>query len=124
MEKFKTKKEAQEKFEEKGIEFPKYKSGANEGKIKGTLDSLTKIYSDAVAELEPKVEEEVVTPAPVVETEDKPEVVEAIEEVTEEVIEEESKEEVAEVEVKVTPVKPKFHRGQPKRFNPMSFTKF
>jgi len=48
MEKFKSKKEAQKAFEQNNIEYPKFISGANKGKIKGSLDSLTNIYHSAI----------------------------------------------------------------------------
>lgn len=120
MEKFKSQEEAQKAFEKEGFEYPKYKSGAKKGKIKGSLDSLTKMFLDAMKEKAPKVEEEVQ-----VETK--------AEEVTVEVetLIEESKEEKADtveetvvVEEKEVPSKPIFHREKPKRFNPMSFKKY
>jgi hypothetical protein len=48
MEKFKSKKQAQEAFEKEGIEYPTFASGTNKGKIKGTLDELTNLYNDAL----------------------------------------------------------------------------
>lgn len=130
MEKFKSLKEAQEAFEKEGFEYPTYKSGAKEGQIKGSLDSLTKMFIDAMAEKNPKVEEsaevESVPEEPKAEVEETTESpAEVVAEEVEETTEEESSEEVEETEEENSvPSKPKFHRPIPKRFNPMSFKKY
>ena len=113
MENFTSKEEAQKAFEEKGIEYPKYASGDNEGKIKGNLDALTKIYSDAVVLIVEKEVEKDIPSDPAVE-------IEKEEETTDKVVETETDDEEA---VESPKKKPKFHRGRPKRFNPMNFKK-
>ena len=134
MEKFKSLKEAQEAFEKEGFEYPTYKSGAKKGHIKGTLDSLTKMFIDAMAEKKSTVEEtpeaEVAAEEPTDKTsaETKDETESPAEAVEEEVVSEESAEESEESseesEEAEEATKPKFHRPIPKKFNPMSFKKY
>lgn len=117
---FKTKKEAQKAFDEAGIDYPKYDSGVNEGKIKGTLNTLSKIYSDAIADSEQEVEKD--TPEVPSEVLDKPQEEETAEDTEDS--EEDSEEKVTE-KAEVTKQKPKFKRNKTvKRFNPMLFRKF
>ncbi len=98
MEKFKSLEEAQKAFEEKGFGFEVYKSGANKGTIKGSLSSLTKMYSEALKLIgeEPTPKKEAV----------KKKVKKAVEKK-----EEEKPQEVV------------FHRGKPKKFNSFLFRK-
>ena len=112
MEKFKSKEEAQKAFEKEGLEYPKYSSGAQKGKIKGTLDSLFALYLKGLDDKKsnaPKVEEVLA-----------PEVSPQFSEETSEEEVEEVKEEKAEEKDPIAQ-KPKFHRGKPKKFNFMSF---
>lgn len=114
MEQFKTRKEAQEAFDKTGIEYPVFKTGAKKGQIKGTLESLTKIFVEAMEKIK---NVSVATKEPIKVTE------EVVEETAEEVIEEKVEEVVKEEEKKSVPSKPKFHRGIPKKFNSQLFKK-
>ena len=128
MEKFKSLKEAQETFEKEGVEYPKYKSGKKEGQIKGSLDALTKIFIDAMAEKKTEEAEETFVENTIENVGTKTELTNAGEispaDVVEETVEESSEEVVETKQENSVPSKPKFHRPIPKRFNPMSFKKY
>ena len=122
MEKFNSLKEAQEAFEKKGFKYPQYKSGAKEGEIKGSLNSLTKIFFDELTKRNADSEESSEAKSEIKEVKNETEIpTEVVEnEVQDEISDTEGKEE----EENLVTSKPKFHREQPKRFNPMTFKKY
>lgn len=115
MEVFKSREQAKKAFDEAGVEYPVFKSGAKKGQIKGSLDSLTKIFSEATKEIK---NVPVATEEPIEVTE------EIVVKTVEEVVEEKVEEVVVEEEKISVPSKPVFHRGMPKRFNSQLFKKY
>jgi hypothetical protein len=119
MVKFKSKQEAQEAFEKEGIEFPTYKSGGNEGKIKGSLDSLSSRFSRlSTDKVITEVVEEKVAEVVTIDDDGDSHTVELVEE--DEVVVEDTIE-VAEETKEVVSSKPIFHRLRPRTANPMKF---
>ena len=111
MENFKSLEEAQKAFEKENFGFNIYKSGANKGKIKGSLSSLTKMFIEAL-----ELRGEIPSPKK-----------EVVKDVVKKIVKKKVKEikEIKEVKEKVEekPKKVVFHRGRPLKFNSFLFKK-